>query len=457
MSDGNTHQNSPTSACRRRQIQDGSSTKNLVQHLTEKQLRNFVSQRLEPAELLAVSDHLDDCKTCRQQTQTSMNLEGAFLATWSDVFDQVEQSPAHLTAEEIEQFVDNSLAGERQQVVADHLSSCDRCALAVADVREFRNELVSDREYRPQSEGRVRPGWWRRTFGSLPSLFRVSPVPAFGGAALAVLLFALIGWLMLRKQSEQRPTQEIATGPTPAVQPSPIASPVESPAQTAVVAQLNDGNRVLTLDADGDLSGADDLPVGYQNLLKAALTNQRIARSPLLNGLSRPSSALMGSKGSKETFSVKSPVGTVLLTDRPTFRWSPMTGVSSYVVEVYDSKFNLITRSLQLATDSWTVPQPLPRGEVYAWQVKANRDGEEVTSPKPPAPQAKFRILDQAKADELAKASRAYSSSHLVRALLYADAGLIDESEEQLRLLLKANPNSEVARKLLRQIQAQRR
>jgi hypothetical protein len=91
---------------------------------------------------------------------------------------------------------------------------------------------------------------------------------------------------------------------------------------------------------------------------------------------------------------------------------------------------------------------------VYSWQVKALRDGAEITSPRPPAPQAKFRILDQAKASEISRAKRSYGSSHLVLGMLYADAGLLREAEQEFRFLLKANPNSEIARKLFRQAQA---
>ena len=85
------------------------------------------------------------------------------------------------------------------------------------------------------------------------------------------------------------------------------------------------------------------------------------------------------------------------------------------------------------------------------------KDGQEITSPRPPAPQAKFRVLDQAKANELANARRAHSSSHLTLGLLYADAGLLREAEQEFRLVLKANPNSELARNLLRQVQSLRR
>ena len=144
------------------------------------------------------------------------------------------------------------------------------------------------------------------------------------------------------------------------------------------------------------------------------------------------------------------------MSDRPTFRWSPLKGATGYVVEVYDGDFNLVAASPQLTSHSWTAPA-LSRGRIYGWQVKAIKDSQEVTSPRPPAPQARFRILDHAKANELAKARRAYSSSHLALGLLYAEAGLLREAEQELRALQKANPDSEIARSLLSQVQALRR
>jgi hypothetical protein len=146
----------------------------------------------------------------------------------------------------------------------------------------------------------------------------------------------------------------------------------------------------------------------------------------------------------------------VLLTGRPVFRWTRLEGATSYTVEVYDSRFNRVASSPELTGQSWSMPGPLPGG-VYAWQVKATKDGQEITSPLPPAPQARFRVLDQAKANELAAAKRAYSSSHLALGLLYAEAGLLEEAEQELRAVQKANPDSELARSLLGQIQKLKR
>ena len=56
----------------------------------------------------------------------------------------------------------------------------------------------------------------------------------------------------------------------------------------------------------------------------------------------------MGSDDQRSEFSVLEPVGKVLMTNRPTLRWSRMEGATAYVVEVYDDKFNLVTTSPQL-------------------------------------------------------------------------------------------------------------
>jgi predicted anti-sigma-YlaC factor YlaD len=420
-----------------------------VEHLTQKQIEDYSRRRLPAAELLAVSDHLGECEACRRQIESN---DAAFFALHEAAFSE-DGHTTHLTAEQTADYVDRHLAGEALQMVDDHLTRCEQCALAVADLREFRNEVAPslDREYGPATTTLAAPvkSGWREKF---VSLFKVAPAPAFGGAALAVLLLAAIGWIIWRTPNENK--QEIAVAPTPVSQPTPQVEPSLPPPPSAppIVAQLNDGSGVLSVDQEGKLSGADNLPPAYQERVKKALTSQTLERSSQLQGLTRTSSALMGSNNQPREFAVVEPVGEVVLSNRPSFRWSAMEGASAYVVEVYDDQFKLVASSPQLTERAWTTTA-LARGKVYTWQVKATKDGAEVTSPHPPAPQAKFRVLDQAKANEIAKAKRAYGSSHLTLGLLYADAGLLREAEQEFRLLRRANPNSEIARNLLRQVQ----
>lgn len=425
-----------------------------MEHLTQKQVEGYCRRRLSPAELVSVTDHLGACEACRVRIEVAGNGDASFFELRSQVFEETTDAVQHLTMDQTAAYVERSLSGDELLMVDDHLAHCEQCVLAVADLREFRNEIAPslDREFQPATVPAPVQTSSRGWFSSLLAPFRVAPVPAFGGAAVAIILLAVIGWLIWRTPQTQEP--QIAVTPSPSSQPSiPAASP--QPEEAPVVAQLNDGANVLTLDQQGKLSGADQLPPNYQNRLRKALSSGRIEKSSQLQGLTRPPSSLMGSDNQTGEFSVIEPLGNVLLTDRATFRWSAMEGATGYVVEVYDEKFTPAAASPELTDLTWTTT--LPRGHVYSWQVKAIKDGQETMSPRPPAPQAKFRVLDQAKANELANARRAYGSSHLTLGLLYADAGLLREAEQEFRLLQKANPDSELARNLLRQIQSLRR
>ena len=269
------------------------------------------------------------------------------------------------------------------------------------------------------------------------------------------LALLMLGWFVWRVLNKVQPEIALAT-PTPAVTATPLASPSATPTVPLVV-QLQDGQQLVALNQQGELSGVDHLPPAYQQMVKDALTKQRVERSPLLAGLSQQASSLRGGDEQGNTFALTEPIGKVVLADRPVFRWSPLAGATGYAVEIYDNQFNLVIASLQLSATSWTASQSLKRDKIYSWQVKASKDGQEFKAPGPNAPQATFRILSQAKTNELVQARRAYGSSHLTLGLIYAQAGLLDEAEAEFRTLQKANPHSPIARQLLTTVRTLRR
>jgi hypothetical protein len=239
----------------------------------------------------------------------------------------------------------------------------------------------------------------------------------------------------------------------PAATISASSSPTQAQENPAEIAMVIDAGGQVSLDSRGKLSGVDRLPAGYQQMVKRALAGQDLERSPLLAGLTPTEiTPRGGSEESGAKFSLIEPVRTVTLSDRPTFRWARLNGAASYIVEIYDEQFDLVTASPRVSGQRWTVRQPLKRSGIYYWQVKAIQDGRESVSPRPPARQAKFRILDESKANELVRARRAYGSSHLLLGLLYVDAGMLTEAEKEFRALQKANPNSPIAERLLQQV-----
>jgi anti-sigma factor RsiW len=247
-----------------------------VEHLTSKQVEGYSLHQLPAAELLVVSDHLGECDACRSRVESALSNDAAFVALHEEALSE-NGSAGHLSTEQTADYVDRHLSGEALQFVNDHLTGCEHCALAVADLRAFRNEIAPslDREYGPTTAPAVVKTRWREKF---VSLFRVAPVPAFGGAALAMLLLAAIAWIIWRSPKESN--QEVVVTPSPFSQPTPSVEP-SVPAQptAAVVAQLNDGNGVVSLDQEGKLSGADNLPAAYQDRVKRVLTSQKLERS----------------------------------------------------------------------------------------------------------------------------------------------------------------------------------
>jgi hypothetical protein len=223
---------------------------------------------------------------------------------------------------------------------------------------------------------------------------------------------------------------------------------------SSIVMALNDGAGQVTLDKEGNLTGA---PQPFEQLIKQALTTQRVETPRMLAELIGKSSVLMGPADEGHPFALLGPVGTAVMSDRPTFRWRALAGAESYVVRIYDADFNEVAASPRLSETAWTAARSLEHGRTYSWQVTARVGDIEVMSPVRPAPEAKFMILDQTKANELAEAKNASAGSHLTLGALYAQAGLLDDAERELQALLRDNPKSSLAQELLRSVRAKRR
>src|SRR5204863_1190188 len=204
-----------------------------------------------------------------------------------------------------------------------------------------------------------------RRFSALSILWPSRPAWQFG-FALVLLLLIVTGWAFWRAVRNRETKTESASAtpsPTPASLSATNENPTASPeagrddASTPVLTELNDGHGRLVLDQQGKVSGVDDLPPRYQELVKESLSGGRLERSSLLAGLNRTPSPLMGDGGEANRISVIEPVGKILESSRPTFRWSALPGTTGYYIEIYDEKFGRVATSPKLSANSWTPPQ----------------------------------------------------------------------------------------------------
>jgi hypothetical protein len=134
-----------------------------------------------------------------------------------------------------------------------------------------------------------------------------------------------------------------------------------------------------------------------------------------------------------------------------------LSNAHAYTVFILDENFNVVMQSEPLTETSWTIPQSLKRGGVYIWQVTATKDDRELTSPAAPMPDARFKILEQAKADELQRLTEGRKNSHLILGAIFAHNGLLDEAESEFQMAIEANQDAVAAKKLLQSVKALRR
>jgi hypothetical protein len=291
-------------------------------------------------------------------------------------------------------------------------------------------------------------------------------VPSLGisfqlvGAAIVLLLCVSVATLLLRRGTavqeigELRPQDEAP--PEQSANPQP-PSPSLAPPATEIAETINDGGGIVTIDKEGNVSGLESLSPDYQRDVKATLKNRRVEAPTQLQELIGKAGVLMGTTVEANGFILIGPLGRIVRTDRPSFHWKPLKGAASYVVAVYDSSFNKVASSEAQSRTEWSPSQSLKRGETYSWQVTAIKDGNEVVSPAPPAPAAKFKILDSESNRKLQQVKRTNPDSHLVLGILYQRAGLLDDAQREFNILYRANPNSELVKKLLRDVKSLRK
>jgi predicted anti-sigma-YlaC factor YlaD len=425
----------------------------MSEHLSPENLESYRQSALPPLELLAVDDHLAACVQCRSRL-TGIAPEPLLDAAWQTLRLQLHpgaEQVEHLSYEQLSACVDEQLDGADRQTVNQHLESCEMCAAELQDLRAFRQEVQAFPSPEPEvvkaSLSQPRQSWWQKFTEVMTVRW-----PALAGASAVLLLIAGLFYFQFRAG---RQTPPIVATVSPTSTPSnPTPAPIESNVPTEVLA-LNDGGGRIALDEKGNLLTPQPLPPEFEQIIKLALTKGQVEK-PSLSGLNVKTGSLMGG-GESAPFKLLEPLGKVIETSQPIFRWQPLAGATSYTVTVYDGNFSRVTASPSLTANEWRSSQSLPRGSILSWQVKATKDGEEFVVPVPPAPEAKFKVLEQAKAEELARARRQFANSHLTLGLLYARAGLLADSERELKALTDANPASPLARKLLRSLTASSR
>ena len=383
----------------------------MIAHLSNEQIHAYRQRSLLGKELLDISEHIGTCEACRARL-----VSPAERADRIRTFKlSLQAEPVHLSYEEVEAYVDGTMAAADRTAAEAHTRACRTCATDLHEILALRRELEPIRAVLLEPERRA--GFWKRLMD-----WRGGLVLA-GAAACALLAIMLI------------------RVPFPRTAPVAQSNPSATPQHAAGGPVIRDGTRLLSIAAGGRIEGLDPQVESFRAALEQALISRRIEPPVSLKDLAGASGVLLGAPGQAAQGKLLEPFGTVVEDQRPVFRWEATPG-SMYRVSIYDDAFNLTAASGRIATTEWEPPKPLRRGTRYSWQLTVTHDGNEFTVPVPPAPEARFRVLGEADEAGIARARSQSGGSHLVLGILYARAGLLDAALQEVQALRAQNPDS---------------
>jgi anti-sigma factor RsiW len=442
----------------------------MYQHPTEQQLTEYKKRTLAPDAFLVVHGHVSECARCAARCYEPSQVRTDYDTLLVALTPAADELPFHLTDGTVAGYVADELDEIDRETAVTHLEVCTECAATVARLRAVQEDsapVAANPTATPPATADapipVRNNRWQLW------PLRLSRAIPMQLAAIVLILAALLGavWFLLKARNARTPKlvrDDIPTASANEGQPfdkneTPTPSPESEPAREQperIVLALNDAGQQVTLDTQGNLAGLEQLPERVRMQIKSALATRRLARPSSINELDRQTGTLRGAgKRNGLPFGLLAPLGVVVESARPTFRWQPLAGADAYNVTVTDDQLNEVATSGPLTATSWRAPQSLARGAIYSWQVTAHKKGgQSVTSPAPPAPQAKFQVLAQTRLTELRHARRLYPNSHLALGVLYAQAGLLDDAAREFQTLARDNPQADVARKLLQDVRS---
>jgi hypothetical protein len=233
--------------------------------------------------------------------------------------------------------------------------------------------------------------------------------------------------------------------------------------RSSAIASVNDGSLIITLDNTGKLSGFDsNVPADYVDAVAKSMQRPSELAFPLdaLKELNPASGGPVQMGRGGLTFDLMQPIGTVISTDQPVFSWKALPGALDYVVTVVEYGSDEVATSQPVRGTTWKIASDsvasgtgrLDRDKKFLWQVKARLQNDEVLATAAAGKPSLFRVLGASDFDRLRQIGNG-TKSHLVLGLAYSRLGLLNEAENEFRVLQGENPGNVTVEELRKSIE----
>ena len=434
----------------------------MADHLSALQIKNLCASALPEDELAAAGVHTANCQSCHQRFVEELRLQRGATPFTFTLEPEFWFRDDHVDFDLLVALADATIDQETQEIVDIHLRSCESCREDVRSFLAFRESDAGEldtvsvrREYESTHRAGAVPLWQRL---QLRPVYAVAAVVLL---ALTVLIGVIAlkkgsGWLEANKQDQIIPGTDSAPRISPSLVPNASASPpiVDD---SSNVARLNDRDGEVTIDKNGRVTGLDEASEKSREYIARAALAERVQPAEVLRRLSGDQTGLRAEDNGPPEFRLSYPLGSVIIEDRPVFRWESLPSAASYRVYVMDANGKQVRQSEELVPTQtqWKPPRSFQRGQIFSWVVMALVDGKKIVSPSASAPEIKFAVLSSTDFEELARLRKV--NSHFALGVFYARTGLLNEAEREFEDLVRLNPDSELPRKLLQSVRGIRK
>ncbi len=342
----------------------------------------------------------------------------------------VDDSVRHMTYEDLEAYFANRLSPAKLKHCQVHLESCDACRAELEDLRTHKRDLAGFQHSTPSNRREVKRGGQRRGL--------TLPLAATAAITLLAAISAVLWWGRERLRTNNT---SVAAAVTHSVAPVPSAVTHSITRAPSAGTQIRDTRLADEIAA---------LPADIRPAVSEAIQHGKLPLPTDLGQFRERTHTLPGAPQANTELALLGPFGEAIADTRPEFRWQPLAGATRYSVAIVDARLHPVQHSPALHTTAWRPRRPLRRGQTYLWQVTAKlRGGSTVVATTPASPGALVRIIPQKLADELARFRKGHEEAHLVLGTLYAQAGMLTESADELRKVPSGDSSYNAAQKLL--------
>src|SRR5689334_4063207 len=254
----------------------------MSQHLSTTDIDRYRSKAITADEAQLLDSHLAECEECRRIFRDSGRVDAAYGLVRRSLKSVSPSAETHLTYEEMAAYVDDTLDATDHDVIETHMKICADCEGDVTALIKLREAIRSDeRDVVAVSHPAV--PFWQST------AYRI------GFGALAVLLITVgVLWFSTRQIKSLRAENErlrkslsdseaIIAGLEHRLDSLATERPgASTPSRPQVTVKLNDGDGIVTMDAEGDLQGLEPLTEQYRRAVRQVLETGQAILPPVV-------------------------------------------------------------------------------------------------------------------------------------------------------------------------------